>query len=105
MIKYRYLIQIGTGCPRANFYWQLGTLQPGNILLLKKILFIYHLFNLPCESTARQVADIQMSHQLPGLINENKSHLKALDFDNSRFLSKWQFKKLAKDYVTEVNKN
>ena len=36
---YRSLFRIGTGCPRVNYYWQLATLLPANILLLKQLFF------------------------------------------------------------------
>merc|ERR1711954_356633 len=90
---YRSLFRIGTGCPRVNFYWSLATLLPSNIMLLRQILFIFHLFNLETDTVGRQVAELQEAHNLPGLINSNKQHLDALDFVNSRYLSKWQFKK------------
>ena len=102
---YRSLFRIGTGCPRVNYYWQLATLLPANILLLKQLLFVYHLFNLPRDSTGRQVAEMQLNNQLPGLINSVKTHLDAINFESSKNLSKWQFKKLAKSYITERNKN
>ena len=102
---YRSLFRIGTGCPRVNYYWQLATLLPENILLLKQIIFVYHLFNLPEEATGRQVAEIQLKQQFPGLIHSIKTHLDAINFEISKCFSKWQFKKLAKSYILELNKN
>ena len=48
---------------------------------------------------------MQLNNQLPGLINSVKTHLDAINFESSKNFSKWQFKKLAKSYITERNKN
>ena len=69
------------------------------------MLFIFHLFNLEPDTLGRQVAELQAAHNLPGLIKTNNHHLVALDFENSRYMSKWQFKKLAKSYVNSLNKS
>ena len=77
---YRCIFRIGSGCPVICFYWQCGTLRVNNIILLKKLIFIHHLANLPLESLGREIFDLQLEEKLPGLVKENEEHLDALEF-------------------------
>ena len=96
---YRSLFRIGNGCPKTNLYWQCASLTVDNIILQKKLLFIYHLANLPQDSLAYEVFSIQETQGLFGLLTENEEHLAKLSFDSSRQMSKWQFKKLVREYI------
>ena len=98
-IFYRSLFRIGSGCPKANLYWQCGTLTVDNIILQKKLLFLFHLANLPRDSLAYEVFSIQETQGLFSLLTENEEHLSKLQFHASRQMSKWHFKKLVRDYI------
>ena len=41
---------------------------------------------------------------MPGLISQNKEHLEKIEFDSTKYLSKWQFKKVVEKYITKLNK-
>ena len=101
---YRCMFRIGSGCPKVNYYWQLATLMPANIILQKKIMFIFHIANLPEQSLAREVYELQDREELPGLILENKEHLVVLNFKVNKNMSKFQFRKLVKNYIRNKNK-
>ena len=103
---YRIFLRASTGSPKVNYYWQCATLTVSNIILLKKILFVYHLANLPLESLGRECFEAQFD-QLPqnSLVTEVKEHLDNLNFENSRNMNKFQFKRVTKAYVNNLNKN
>ena len=96
---YRSLFRIGSGCPKANLYWQCGTYTVDNIILKKKLMFIFHLANLPPHSLAFEVFSVQERRGLCGLLTENEEHLSKLAFNSSRHMNKWQFKKLVREYT------
>ena len=72
----RTMFRIGVGCPKTSFYWQSGSLKFKNIILEKKLNFIFHLANLPVSSLGRQVFDLQdEDRNLPSLLSECQEHL------------------------------
>ena len=88
-----------TGTPKVNYFWQLGTLTPKNIILKRTLMFIFHLWNLPSESLAKETLMIMDQNGLPGLLSENREHLEKLHFDVNRNMSKYRFRKLVNDYI------
>ena len=100
---YRCMFRIGTGCPKVNFYWQCATLTPMNHILQKKLMFIYHLANLPISSLAKNVFELQLDNTC-GIVAENAEHLNALNFSVNRFQSKAIWRKIVRNYVLNRNK-
>ena len=69
-------------------------------------MFCYHLENLPLEALGRECFELQLSQEPPNsLITEIQEHLQNLDFQNSRYLSKFQYQARVKSYIKNVNKN
>ena len=101
---YRTMFRIGYGCPKVNFYWQCATLTVDSYILQKKLLFIFHLANLPRNSLAFEVFTIQETESLGGLLSENEEHLEKLNFSSTRNMNKWQFRKLVKNYIVQRQK-
>ena len=99
ILLYRSLFRCSTGTPKVNYFWQLGTLTPANIILKRKLMFLFHLYNLPSQSLAREALEIMEHHQLPGLLSENSEHLEKLNFNINRYMSKYRFRKLVDDYI------
>ena len=100
---YRCMFRIGTGCPKVNFYWQCATMTPMNHILQKKLMFIHHLANLPIDSLARNLFDLQEANTIR-IVAENAEHLNALNFQINRFQSKAVWRKSVKKYVIARNK-
>ena len=62
-------------------------------------MFLFHLYNLPSQSLAREALEIMERHQLPGLLSENSEHLEKINFNINRYMSKYRFRKLVDDYI------
>ena len=59
-LKYLRLVTgVGTGCPKPILYYHTGTLIMFNGILLRKILFLYHVTTLSPSCLARSVYDTQ----------------------------------------------
>ena len=101
----RTMFRIGVGCPKTSFYWQSGSLKFENIILEKKLNFIFHLANLPVSSLGRQIFDLQdEDRNLHSLLSECQEHLDAMGM-NIREVTKWQFKRKVKHYTRNRNRN
>ena len=104
----RIILRTSVSCPKVNFYWQSGSLTFTNHILLRKLNFAHHLSSLEAGALAREVWEEQVSgKELPGLCREIEGHISAMGIaidELSRF-SKWQFKKLAKEYIYKLNKS
>ena len=70
---YCCLFRIGTGAPKANFFWLCGTRTPENIILEEKMKFYFHLKNLPPNSLGKEIIEAQERNKhLPSLTKELK---------------------------------
>ena len=103
---YRVIFRIGTGCPIPNFYWQCGTMKAEFYILQRKLNFLFHLANLSLDSLARNIFDLQEknSDSVPSLFSECRHHLTQLNFQVNRHASKWQWKKLVRRYIEDLNR-
>ena len=70
-----------------------------------KLIFIDHPYHLPDSSLTKQIYNRQVAEGLPGLIQENAHHLENINFETTKFLSKYQFRKVTKAYVTDLCKS
>ena len=50
------------------------TLMPVNIILQKKLMFIFHIANIPEQSLAREVFELQDRNELPCLVLQRTSN-------------------------------
>ena len=74
-----------------------------NIILQRKLNFIHHLANLPVQSLAGEVFQIQ-EFQGIGMMKECEEHLAKLNFHVNRHASKWHWKREVRKYISHVNK-
>ena len=98
-------MHIGTGCPSDNLYWQSGSLKPQFFILLKQLMFVHHLANLPVGSLGRDIHDLQVAHSLPGLASSLQDHLRTIGISDLKSVSKRHWKKVTNNYVTNLNRN
>ena len=94
LLFFRAIFRIGVGTPVVSFYWETAILKPKFQILQRTLLFIHHLANLPASALSHQIFQIQVNHEIPGLISKNKEHLEILNFEATKNMSKWQFRKL-----------
>ena len=101
----RTIFRISAGCPKPSFYWESGSLTFENLILEKKLNFLFHLANLPISSLGRQFFDLQdEDRSLPSILQECQEHLDKIGL-NLKEVSKGQFKKKTKQYIMRRNKN
>ena len=70
----------------------------------KKLLFLYHLTNLPDSALAKEVLKVQIKNGLPGLYKECSFFLNRFGIVDLTLYSKFQFKKLVKEKIRILNK-
>ena len=100
----RTIFRVGVGCPKTSFYWESAFTKFENLILEKKLNFVFHLANLPITSLGRQIFDIQDEDRtLPSLLLEVQDHLDAIGL-NIREVSKWQFKQKTRKYIKSLNR-
>ena len=75
-----------------------------NRILKRKLTFVHHLFNLPKDSLASQVALLQDRFSLPWLISEMKEVIKALELPDMKKVSKIQWRNIVNKMIKEKNK-
>ena len=77
-----------------------------NIILKEKLIFYHHLVNLPSDSLAREVIDLQLSNpdtSGPNLVTEVKEYIEQLGM-NPVNVSKWQWKKKIRIFIKNKNR-
>ena len=67
---YRTLFAVGSGCPLPIIYWDTGGILMKYRILKQKLVFYHHLANLPTDSLAGEMFQVQKQMNLPGLVNE-----------------------------------
>ena len=85
-------------------FWDSASWKAHHHLIQMKLMFIFHLHQLPETSLGKQTYNLQIAEGLPGLIQENSHHLDKINFESSKFLSKWQFRKMTRAYVNNLCK-
>ena len=88
----------------VSFYWECADLKVEHIILQKKLMFFHHLMNLPTNSLAFEVLEIQLRNQLPGLGTDMEEHLVNIGATEVRGFPKLIWKRKVKEYVKELNK-
>ena len=101
---FRSLFSSCKGSPIPAFYWDTGILLVDNFIIQKK-LFLHHISNLPDNSLAFQVLQMQKENSWPGLFKECKELLEELDIDvEPSMVTKSEWKKLIKTKIHDKNK-
>ena len=75
-----------------------------NIILQKKLVFFYHLSNLPVESLAGEFFQLQIEKKIDGIVTECKEHIMRMGNPNPKDVSKYTWRKRTRIYVTEKTK-
>ena len=104
LLFFRTIFQIGSGCLIFNFYWQTRSLKVQYIILQRKMNFFHHLSNLPQNALARNVLDLMVENDLPGLVREIEEHITKLNVTDIRQISKGEWKRKVSLYVTNLTK-
>ena len=105
LLFFRNIFRVGIGTPIVTFFWQTATIKPKFQILQRTLNFIFHISNLDDTVLSKQIFNIQVAQSLPGLIEQNREHLENINFEITKNLSKWQFKKIVSEYITKLNRN
>ena len=100
----RYLMATPRSCPIPSLLWETGSLMMEHRIAKKKLLFYYHLLNLPVDSLAYEVADIQAKLSFPGLVQECQTLIEKFELPDISKLSKAQWKKSVNQKIREKNR-
>ena len=102
----RVTLAVGTGCPIPQLYAQTGTMMMANRILLRKILFLWHVASLGSDTLARQSykREVRQDHDTLSLFSECKPYLAQFGVSDLRSYSKFQFKRLIKHHIFQKNK-
>ena len=77
---FRSLFKSSKGNPLLMYYWDTKSLQPENILIVNKLLFLWHLSSLPHTSLAGEIYSLQRQDgSLPSVLSECDAFLEELD--------------------------
>ena len=87
-------------------YAKTGTMLMGYRILLRKMLFLWHVANLPPNTLANQVyqRECQQDTSITSLVTEVKPYLEEFGIYDLKLYSKYQFKKVVKSKLFEKNK-
>ena len=100
---YRTLLAVGSGCPLPIIYWDTGGILMKYRILKQKLVFYHHLANLPTDSLAGEMFQVQKQMNLPGLVNEVERFLAREGiFDVTKY-SKNQWKMFMKNLIRQKN--
>ena len=101
----RSILSIPISTPASFILWELGLLTMENRIIKKKLTFYHHLINLPDEALAKQMMNVQLEHQFPGLVKECLNYLRELKLENVNLknVSKTLWKKEVKKAIKIKN--
>ena len=105
-LKYLRLVTgVGTGCPIPILLYHTGTLSMTNRIMLRKIMFCFHVATLPPSTLAREVYDTMVQHNHVGLWREVEPVLRELNLGPLESYSKYQFRKIVKLKIHQKQKH
>ena len=91
-------------CPTPALLWDSGATLMEHRIAQKKLMFYHHLLNLPKDSLAFEVAQIQEILGYPGLVQESKSLIEKYGLPQPQVYSKGQWRSLTTKAITKQNK-
>ena len=100
---HRLVMRIGVGCPIPNMYRICGTLLPINQIISRKLMFVYHLANLPTDTVAGAIFQSQKTSKT-GIFGDMEHHLEKMNITSLVVISKWSYKRQVKKYIFDKNK-
>ena len=101
---YRNMFATPRTCPTPALLWETGGMLMEVRIDKKKLLFYYHVLNLPDNSLAKIIATTQIKFNYPGLMTECKMLLIRYDLPELEDHSKGQWKKIVEKALNEFNK-
>jgi hypothetical protein len=102
---YRILLNVPRTCPIPALCWEMGGIQMEFRVVMKKLLFIWHLSNLDEESLAKEIFQVQKDQKLPGLVEECSKWIDILNLPNvlEFKITKPQWKRSVKEAIRKHN--
>ena len=106
LLFYRSLLASGRGAPIGGLFWFLGQLLPENLLMQKKLLFLFHLANLPSDAIARKIYEEQRRLKFEGLVSDCRLYLAELNIRESLVTvsSKSEWRSLVRERISLKNR-
>ena len=103
---YQVLLNTPRTTPKPGLYWFTGGMLMTNIIMVKKVLFLYHLIHLQKDSLASEILQVQRQIELPSLWTECLQYLLDLDISLEELndLTKQQFKRRVQCAAKEKNR-
>ena len=106
----RLILGVGTGCPIPMMYAHTGTQLMANRVLLRKILMLWHVANLPTNTLAnqtyrREVEQYESDPTIISLVSECRPYLSQFGVTDLQAYTKQQFKRIMKHKIFMKNKN
>ena len=86
-------------------YFECGILSMENRILLKKLLFHFHVFNLPESSLAKNFHSTQLRLSLPGIASQCQETLNDWNMGDLTKFTKYSFKKAVTTKIRKKNKD
>ena len=102
---YRVLLNVPKTCPLPALCWELGGIQMKYRVIMKKLLFLWHLNNLEEGSLAKEVLQVQKTQNLPGLVQECQDYMMTLNLPDPFVvkMSKTKWKNKVKKSIQKEN--
>ena len=100
----RIILATPRTCPIPALLWETGGLLMEHRITKKKLTFYHHLINLPSNTLAREVTDIQETMAYPGLVTGYQNLIEKYELPDIRKFSKLQWKRLVKREIRNQNK-
>ena len=72
-------------------------------ILKKKLLFLHHLANLPCDTLAREIFEVQVKLALHVLVKECQEYLVLWSITNLNDFTSTEWKKTIRDKIDKLN--
>ena len=106
LLFYRCLLGCPSTTPSASLFWFLGQLLPENKVIERKLLFLFHVANLPIQTVARQIYEEQRKLGIGGLVSECRTFLAQINVRESliKTASKSQWKSIIRSGILEKNR-
>ena len=106
-MMYWILLIVPQTCPKPALCWEMGGIQIKFRIIMKKLNFLWHLFNLDEGSLAKEVFNAQKQFKLPGLVEECSDWIKILKLPDlyTGNLSKTQWKTQVRKAILRHNED
>ena len=100
---YRAVFNMSQSCPLPILFFDTKGLLMEHRIWKKKLLFLFHLENLPRNSLGYEIYLQQKTHQLPGLVQECQDIISQLGLKNPKEYNKTQWKRAVTEAIDQKN--